>query len=82
MIKESFSVRSALTNDAVTPLGECQMKSVCERSKLIIAEFDTEDVIVTSGSSKQPPVVTLFEKDNKHISFGTFEVEPPPGGWF
>ena len=58
------------------------MKSVYKQTKLIITEFDTEDVIATSAvAPPEPPVVTLREKDNRHISFGSFE-DQPPGGWF
>lgn len=80
MIQEKLTARSALINDAVT-LGECQMKSVYERANLIITEFDTDDVIITSGTDPTESVETLLEKDNRHVSFGTFDNQPP-GGWF
>lgn len=59
------------------------MKSVYERTNLIISEFDTEDVIATSGPSPtEPPVAKAFEKENRYGSFDTFDLKPPTGGWF
>lgn len=58
------------------------MKSVYERTNLIITEFDTEDVITTSGPSTdptEPPVITKRAKENAYGKFSDFEL---PGSWF
>ena len=56
-----------------------------ERTKLIITEFDAEDVIITSGEVTPPTPeeptnpVRLLEKENVYRSFGSFDA---PGSWF
>lgn len=55
------------------------MKSVYERTNLIITEFDTEDVISTSGvQPSEPP--SKFEVENAYGAFGTFG--EAPSSWF
>ena len=59
------------------------MKSVYERTTLIITEFDTEDVITTSGEAPtptEPDVLPLLERENRYGSFRSFE--GPGGSWF
>ena len=62
------------------------MKSVYERTNLIITEFDAEDVIVTSGESPidptptEPPLPTLSKRENRYGSFSSFD--KTPGSWF
>ena len=51
-----------------------------ERLKMIITEFDTEDVITTSGDDTDP-VAKMFEKDNRFSSYDTFTIKKN-GGWF
>ena len=51
------------------------MKSVYERTNLIITEFDTEDVIITSGSidpspEPEPPLST--KRENAYDAFGSY----------
>ena len=54
------------------------MKSVYERAKLIITEFDTEDVIVTSGQVITP---SELDYDNYYHAVENFDIAPP-GNWF
>ena len=54
------------------------MKSVYEREDLRITEFETEDVITTSGITPDP-VQILSETDNRHVKFSSFKL---PGTWF
>ena len=61
------------------------MRSVYERTNLIITEFNTEDVITTSGAAPEP--ITPFEakkleRENRYGSFDAFDLKPPTGGWF
>ena len=58
------------------------MKSVYERENLIITEFDTEDVITTSGVAPTPtPTEPLRrELENSYGSFSKFN--QAPGAWF
>ena len=59
------------------------MKSVYERENLSITEFNTEDVIVTSGETPTPeqPVTTLKrELENRYFTFSS--LNDPPGDWF
>lgn len=61
------------------------MKSVYERTKLIITEFDTEDVITTSGEAPtptEPDVSPLREIENRYVTFSTFDWKGPGGSWF
>ncbi|MBQ3265697.1 MAG: hypothetical protein IJH07_07960 [Ruminococcus sp.] len=52
---------------------------VYERAELIITEFDTEDVITTSGVTPTEPTRLLTE--NSFGGHGNFELEVP-GSWF
>lgn len=60
------------------------MKSVYERTTLIITEFNTEDVITTSVPDPIEPVVSLLrEKENRYGSFMSFDLKGPGNGsWF
>ena len=63
-------------------LGEWQMKPAYERENLTITEFDTEDVIATSGQIEPTdPVQRLYERENAYRSFGSFD-KKTPGQWF
>lgn len=56
-------------------------KPLYERENLIITEFDTEDVITTSGIAPDPqPVVLMRELENAYGSFDSFN--QAPGSWF
>ena len=58
------------------------MKSVYERTNLIITEFNTEDVITTSGESVTPtpdPQNVLKVNENAYYDHNTIDV---PGDWF
>lgn len=61
------------------------MKSVYERTNLIITEFHTEDVIATSGPAPTPtptdPVAEAYEKENAYSAFSSFRGDAP-GSWF
>ena len=52
------------------------MKSVYERTNLIITEFDTEDVIITSGSvtptPDSDPETPLTSRDNALSAYGAY----------
>ena len=63
------------------------MKSVYERANLIISEFDTDGMIATdalaeSGSTPETPAEDPLnsEKENRYLSFGSFN--KAPGDWF
>ncbi len=63
------------------------MKSVYKRENLEITEFDTEDVITTSGmgpsedpSDPTDPTSRLHEVDNAYGTFNSFN--KAPGSWF
>ena len=61
------------------------MRSVYERTSLIITEFDTEDVITTSGETPtptEPDVVHTLERENRYGSFTSFDLKGPGGSWF
>ena len=60
------------------------MKSVYERTNLIITEFNTEDVITTSAPDPTEPVVSpLRERENRYGSFMSFDLKGPGNGsWF
>lgn len=60
------------------------MKSVYERTKLKITEFDTEDVITTSAAPDptEPDADQLLEKENRYGSFTSFDLKGPGGSWF
>lgn len=47
------------------------MKSVYERTNLIITEFDIEDVITTSGTeqSTTDPTDALQEHENEYVTY-------------
>lgn len=56
-------------------------KPLYERENLIINEFDTEDVITTSGITPDPqPTVLKRELENAYGSFDSFN--QAPGSWF
>ncbi len=55
------------------------MKSVYQRENLTITEFDSEDVITTSGMLPSDPTNPLSEKENAYGSFDDFDM---PGSWF
>lgn len=54
------------------------MKAVYERTKIVITEFDTEDVISTSAETPVTPKRML--RENSYGSFGSFD--QAPGSWF
>ena len=62
------------------------MKPAYERLKFIITEFDSEDVIATSGllptdpTNPDAPSLTASEKENIDGDFGGFG--RAPGSWF
>ena len=56
------------------------MKSVYERTNMIITEFDTEDVITTSGAEEDPTSAALNEKENYYSAYNNFRRSP--GAWF
>lgn len=59
------------------------MKSVYERTQLNITEFDREDVITTSAVTPDPTeIINAQEKENRYVTFSTFDLKPPTGGWF
>ena len=56
------------------------MKSVYERARLTVTEFDTDDVIVTSGDEPvEEPVSLTTEIENAYRSFSSFN--PGPYSW-
>ena len=57
------------------------MKSEYKRENLTITEFDTKDVITTSGETpaEEEPQFTRREKENVYRSFTDFN---SPGSWF
>lgn len=61
------------------------MKSVYERTNLIITQFDTEDAITTSGAAPDPPEPVserMLERENRYGTFTTFDLKGPGGSWF
>ena len=62
------------------------MRSVYERTNLIITEFDNEDVITTSGGGSagptptEPPVQLFAERENRYGSYSFFN--EGSGSWF
>lgn len=54
-------------------------KPLYERVNLIITEFDTEDVITTSGITPDPQTLKA-ERENAYNSFKSFNKYP--GSWF
>ena len=56
-------------------------KALYERENLIITEFDTEDVITTSGEQESPqPILLKRELENAYGSFDSFN--QASGSWF
>lgn len=55
-------------------------KPLYERVNLIITEFDTEDVITTSGITPDPQPSLRAERENAYGSFDKFNIFPGP--WF
>lgn len=62
------------------------MKSVYKRTQLTITEFDTDDVILTSGADPvtppEPTVLKKLERENRYGTFDNFDLKPPTGSWF
>ena len=58
------------------------MKSVYERENLKIIEFDTEDVITTSGEEQQQQLTTLFERENAYRSFNQLDLPTNGSSWW
>ncbi|MBQ6336459.1 MAG: hypothetical protein IJI50_04425 [Ruminococcus sp.] len=58
------------------------MKSVYERENLKITEFDTEDVITTSGEEQQQQLTTLFERENAYRSFNQLDLPTNGSSWW
>ena len=56
------------------------MKPKYERENLKITEFDTEDVITTSGVTPTESIA-LLERENRYGSFDSFDHQAP-GTWF
>ncbi len=60
------------------------MKPEYQRENLKITEFDTEDVIATSGivpiEDPTSPEAHLSERENAYGSFDSFD--SAPGSWF
>ncbi len=54
-------------------------KPLYERVNLIITEFDTEDVITTSGVTPDPTESVSNEWENAYGSYNRFNT---PGSWF
>lgn len=56
------------------------MKPVYQRENLIVTEFDSEDVISTSGAvDPASPDNDAYERENAYRSFDDFN---GPGSWF
>ncbi len=55
-------------------------KPLYQREDLIITEFDTEDVITTSGVDSDTTDSTLSELENAYGSYNSFN--KTPGSWF
>lgn len=62
------------------------MKPVYERGSLMITEFDTEDVITTSGMLPEDPTnptdATYATDEKENIIGGYDDFNPTPGAWF
>ena len=58
------------------------MRSVYERENLKITEFDTEDVITTSGEEQQQQLTTLFERENAYRSFNQLDLPTNGSPWW
>ncbi|MBQ3264776.1 MAG: hypothetical protein IJH07_03275 [Ruminococcus sp.] len=57
------------------------MKSLYERTSLVITAFETDDVIVTSGETSHETL--KMERENAYGSFGSFQSpQNAPGSWF
>ena len=56
------------------------MKTIYERTNLIITAFDAEDVITTSAQTPPGPEQVLSKRENAYGSFGSFDQSP--GSWF
>ena len=56
------------------------MKPEYKRENLIISEFDTEDIITTSGQEHPQPMLLKRELENAYGSFDSFH--QAPGSWF
>ena len=58
------------------------MRSVYERENLTITEFDTEDVITTSGGEQQQQLTTLSERENAYRSFNLLDLPTNGSPWW
>lgn len=58
------------------------MKSVYERENLKITEFDTEDVITTSGEEQHQQLTKLFERENAYRSFNQLDLPTNGSSWW
>lgn len=76
---KNLVLRSVHLICAVSPKGEYYMKPAYERENFTITEFDSEDVITTSGALPVDPTNPLSEKENAYGSFVDFDM---PGSWF
>ncbi len=56
------------------------MRSVYERENLKITEFDTEDVITTSGGEQPQQLTKLFERENAYRTFNQLDL--PGTSWW
>ena len=56
------------------------MKPEYKRENLIISEFDTEDIITTSGQEHPQPMNSKRELENAYGLFDSFH--QAPGSWF
>jgi hypothetical protein len=55
-------------------------------TQLNITEFDREDVITTSAVTPVTPdpteILTAQEKENRYVTFSTFDLKHPNSSWF
>lgn len=58
------------------------MRSVYERENLKITEFDTEDVITTSGGEQPQQLTKLFERENAYRSFNQLDLPTNGSSWW
>ena len=58
------------------------MRSVYERENPKITEFDTEDVITTSGGGQHQQLTTLFERENAYRTFNQLDLPTNGSQWW
>lgn len=58
------------------------MKSLYERAKLRLTEFDKEDVIAASDPAPTEPPTVASDVDNAYGAYGRFNYDNAPGSWF